>query len=64
MFKIAPFCFIKFVAVIICMFIHLDVFAFGFGIWVYILRDVIPYRDYSMNLHGTTRMYNESINGC
>lgn len=34
--KLAPFCFIVFVAVILCMFIHLDVF--GFALWVYILR--------------------------
>lgn len=39
--KIASFCFIKFVAAIICVFVYLDVFAFGFGIWVYMLSHSI-----------------------
>lgn len=50
-----------------CNYLHIDsfrFFGFGLGLRVPILRNVIPYRDNSMNLHGTAGKYSESLDGC
>lgn len=53
------YCFIRFIAVIICMCIHADVIALRF-----VLRYVILYRDYSVTLRGTARKGNDRLGGC